>query len=290
MGNLRLGSDTWKEEQLFDLTFISPHDSQVTFNLLNAFLNFSLNIRNFGYLGLSRAKHGFDRSGALPLAETLHGLLGYAHFFSETVCLLEKELRGRFGGVRTPLENIADILVAVGVRELHRKIRVRRGDHQIDETGIGAINRRRHGTQCRRYTVRRCVAGWDSCSCEKAGVLIELQPRGNTLRKGVTAKQINHCIDHVDTTNLLITHLLHFGIQNAGLVLLDEQHRTSTVFCFDFGKIDSRINASQNNTEDDDPKPVYNGMKILAPINSLLNRSETGSVWCFGVYFLAHPK
>ena len=74
--------------------------------------------------------------------------------------------------------------------------------------------------------------------------MIELQTRGNTLRKRIAAKEIHHRIDHVDTANLLIANLLHFGIQDAGLVLLDEQHRTRAVFCFNLGEIHAGVDAA----------------------------------------------
>ena len=184
---------------------------------------------------MSRREHGLDGGGAFPLAETLHGFLGNAQFFTEAVGFLNQELCCGLGRIRALFEHIADVFISVGVGQLDGEIGISAGNRDIDQTRLGTINDTHHSGKGPRRSIVSGILRGNPNGGKKARILIEFEAGTDTLGEGVATDQIHDGIDHVDTANLFVAHLREPWIQNARLILLDKKNGTRPVGRLDLG-------------------------------------------------------
>ena len=285
LNNLGFRRHAGQREKLVEVVLIRSNHREVAIDLPDALLDLGLGGVDVRKLTLRGGEHVLDRGRLFALAKSLHLFLGQAHFFLKTIPLLQEELGSGLRGVGTPVVDIPDVFVGVGVRQFHREVRIRSGDEHIDEPCLRPEGGNHHSIQRTGHPVDTGIAGGNAGGGKESRILIELQPGRHALCEGIAAEEIDHRVDHVDASNRLVADLL--GLNDLGLLLLDEEHGSGTINCLDGGEFVGGENARNHQAQDHQPKAIHDRVEILAPVNGVRGRLNR----VFGLKSVfAHPN
>ena len=216
--------------------------------------------------------HGFQRSGPLPLAETLHGLFSQAHLFPEAAGFLDQKLRGCLGRIRRLLEQQAQILISVSIGQLGRNLRVTRARNHVDQSRQLPVTRLDHPAQRSGGSVNRhrpVFLGIPVDSFDKRGIRGQFQPLGHALGHRIAVQSLDDRVDHVDRTDFIVPHRLHPSIKDLLPLRFDKKNRARPVKGFLPADEENAEDRAEQKTEADQPPPLKNHVQVVAPVERL---------------------
>ena len=216
--------------------------------------------------------HGFERSGAFPLAKTLHCFLGQTHFVAEALGFLDEKLRRRLGGLGGLLHEHAQVFVGVAVGQFRGKIRIGRPRDHIDQSRQFAVSGFDHGgnsTGCRvgrHFTVFFFVPFRRR---DEGGVLGQFEALRHARGHGVAVERLDDRVDHVDGADLVVAHGLQAVVEHLLFLLLDEEHGAGAVEGLLATDEEDAEDRAEKKAEADQPPLLHDDVEVLAPIERL---------------------
>ena len=216
--------------------------------------------------------HGLERSRPLPLAKTLHSLLGQAHLLPEASGFFDQELRGSFGRIRRLLEQHAQILVRVSVGQIGRNLRVPSARNHVDQSCQLPVTRHDHSAQRSGGSVnshRPVFLGIPVDSFDEGGIAGQFQTLGHAFGHRIAVQSLDNRVDHVDRPDFIVPHRLHPSIEDLLPLRFDKKNRARPVERFLPADEEHAEDRTEQKTQADKPPPLKNHVQVVAPVERL---------------------